>query len=221
MEKIRLLIASDDPSSRRGLTSIFVPEEGYEVLGSFSLTEAVEKSIIFQPDVVMIDISGHAAKYGLNICQIKNECPCSLILALVGNDNSDQLAEVVSYGVDGCIPKGVIRGCLLKTVELAYSMGMFCLPGSAKSMVTLKRPDRLSNIPHQKHSPSNRSDFLTTRETEILQLMAKNYSNREIAAKLFIGEPTVKTHIGNILRKLGKSNRTEAVIYSYKNGIVS
>ena len=221
MDKIRLLIASEDSSSGRGLTTIFGSESMFDVIGSFSLEEANEKSVCFQPDVILLDILGDITKNEPLIVQYKNECPCSLILALIGNEQLEKLGDLLAHGVDGCIPRGIIRGCLVKTVELACRSGLLCLPGSMKKMVSLARQDKVLNICHYKNNIPGTTEVLTRREMEILQLMAKNYSNKEIAAKLFISEPTVKTHVSSILRKLGQNNRAQAVVYSYKNGLVN
>lgn len=221
MDKIRLLIASEDSSSGRGLTTIFCSESMFDVIGSFSLEEANEKSVCFQPDVILLDVLGDITKNVPLIVHFKNECPCSLILVLIGNDQFEKLGEILAHGVDGCIPRGIIRGCLVKTVELACRSGLLCLPGSIKNMVTLGRQDKVLNVCNYKNTIMGTSEVLTRREMEILQLMAKNYSNKELASKLFISEPTVKTHVSSILRKLGQNNRAQAVVYSYRNGLVN
>lgn len=113
-----------------------------------------------------------------------------------------------------------MRGCLIKTVELACRAGLFYLPYSLKKAVSLSKPYDTGNINELKDNILVNGESLTRREMEILQLMVKNYSNRQIAQKLFISEPTVKNHVSNILRKLGQSNRAGAVVYSYKMGLI-
>lgn len=222
MDKIRLLIANEDSMSRRGLAAIFSSESTFEVVGDFSLEEAVEKSISLQPDVVLIDLNDEKSCHWPKIIQLKSECPCSLILALVGDDHNDRLAGLLSaQSIDGCVPKGIIRGCLVKTVELACRAGLLCLPGSFKRMVSFARQDKPFVGGEFKCGLPGNGEYLTKREMEILQLMAKNYSNRDIGRKLFISEPTVKTHVSSILRKLGQNNRAQAIVYSYKIGLVN
>lgn len=221
MDRIRLLIASDDSSSRRGLTAIFASENLFEVTGDYPVAEAIEKSITLQPDVMLLDISVEINDLDQKIHQHKSECPCSLILGLIDNEHIERIPELLAHGVDGCVPKGIIRGCLVKTVELACRAGLLCLPGTFKKMVSFARADRVIGIGGMKNCLPNSGEYLTKREMEILQLMAKNCSNREIGGKLFISEPTVKTHVSSILRKLGQSNRAQAIVYSYKIGLVN
>lgn len=220
MEKIRLLIACEDAALRQGLNAIFGVEDVFCVLGSFSLKETFEKSISFQPDVILFDLpADEVSKKELNISQIKHGCPCSLIIALVENTQSSILNYLLELGIDGCIPKGIMRGSMVKAIELACRAGIFCIPFSFKKIVSFVKSEQMVNI-NQLKSISNNVEMLTKREMEILQLMAENYSNREIASKLFISEPTVKTHVSSILRKLDQNNRAQAIIYSYKIGLV-
>jgi len=221
VNKIRLLIASEDSSARRGLTAIFSSENAFEVLGGFTLQEAIEKSLELQPDVVLVDAPADMNGYGSKVRQIKNGCPCSIIIALVENDRAGELAGVLAQRIDSCVPKGIMRGCLVKTVELACRAGIFCLPGTAKKMISFNGEPEARHCNGQAAAAPAGGEPLTKREMEILQLLAQNYSNREIAGKLFISEPTVKTHVSSILRKLGQSNRAQAIVYSYKMGLVS
>lgn len=219
MDKIRLLLGSDDALLRRGLTTIFTSEGSFDVVGSFSLNEAIDRSIADQPDVVVLDISEDIARNEQNFKRIKGECPCSLIVAIIDDDQHEYLGDLVSQGVDGCITKGMMRGCLVKTLELICRAGIICLPGSAKNKVTFNRLDTQNRSVVRLES--NFPETLTRREVEVLRLMAKNYSNLEIGRELYISEPTVKTHVSNILRKLGQNSRAQAAIYAYKNGLIS
>lgn len=220
MDKIRLVLASEDSSARRGLRAIFTSEGMFEVLGAYALNEAIEKSIVFQPDALLIDISGDFARCGQKVAEAKKECPCSLIIAMMDGEQSDRLADMIYQGIDSCVPRGIMRGCLVKTVKLACRAGILCLPGSfKKKMLSVGEENPAVTGPSVK-TTNGKKESLTRREMEILQLMATNYSNREIAGKLYISEPTVKTHVSSILRKLGQNNRAQAVVYSYKIGLV-
>lgn len=220
MDKIRLVIASDDLAARRGLVAIFNAEGVFRVQGDFSLQEVVDKSIALQPDVILLDMPEGTTVNEQEISRLKKECPCSLVIALVENEWCESLAEILKWGVDGCIPRSIMRGCLVKTVELACRAGILCLPGSFKKMVQNDNQQKTKDSCRLKHLEGGSGECLTRREMEILQLMAQNFSNREIATKLFISEPTVKTHVSSILRKLGQSNRAQAVVYSFKTGLV-
>ncbi len=223
MDEIRLLIASEDSSARRGLAAIFNSEKAFQVLGSFTLDDAVGKSAALQPDAVLLDIPQNLLMQDNSdkINRMKRECPYSLVVALVENGPPDRLASILALGIDSCIPKNIMRGCLIKTIELTCRTGILCLPGSYKKMMTIPAPE-INRSAGMLHCPATlNGEALTRREMEILTLMAANYSNREIACKLFISEPTVKTHVSSILRKLGKKNRAQAVVYSYQLGLVN
>lgn len=220
MDRIRLLIASNESSARRGLAAIFFTEEIFEVLGEFTLDESGGKAASCQPDVILLDVPNDIIKYRQKISDIKNSCPCSLVLAVVGDENNQNVAEMLETGLDGCVPRGIMRGCLVKTVELACRAGLLCLPASYKKIVSSSRAVKANKI-GQLPNGTLCNDVLTKREMEILQLIAKNFSNREIAGKLFISEPTVKTHVSSILRKLGQKNRAQAIVFSYRTGLIN
>lgn len=221
MDKIRLLIISEDSSARRGLSAIFASGNTFDVLGGFSLDRAGEKSVILQPDVVLLDISGDISEYLPKTSQLKEKCPCSLVIALVENEHCSNLNDVLAQGIDGCVPRGIMRGCLVNTVELACRAGIFCLPGSYKKKMVWSEIEKKNRLERPGNGSTVSGETLTRREMEILHLMAQNLSNRDIATKLFISEPTVKTHVSSILRKLGQNNRVQAIIYSYKTGLVN
>jgi DNA-binding NarL/FixJ family response regulator len=225
MDRIRLLIASDDSSSRRGLSAIFAAEVTFIVVGSYPLDDTIEQSIQLQPDAVLLDItegfSENPSEFEQKLKKLKSGCPYSLLIALIENEQSTYVAGIMSQGVDGFVPKNIIRGCMVQAVELSCRTGLFCLPGCYKKMVSLNAPNNIVNIDDYKICLPKNSEILTKREKEILQLMAKNNSNREIALKLFISEPTVKTHVSSILRKLGLNNRAQVIIYSYRNGLIN
>jgi DNA-binding NarL/FixJ family response regulator len=220
MDKIRMVLGIDNSFSRKGLTAIFKSENIFDVIESMTVTEAIDIAVEAQPDVVLLDILDNVMKNEKRIRQLKNECPCSLILTLVDDEQCEKFADLLAQGIDGFIPRGIMQGQLLKTVELICRSGIFCLPGSAKNRIVFTGTINHINLDvgHQLIPGSN--ECLTKREVEVLRLMAQNYSNKEIGKKLFISEPTVKTHVSNILRKLRQSNRAQAIIYSYQCGLL-
>lgn len=220
MDRIRLLIASEDSSSRRGLKAIFESESVFKVLGVSSLGDIINQSVEFQPDIVLIDIAKDITGHVQVISQLKKECPYTLVLVLVVNEHSSKISELLAQGIDGCLPRSIMRGCLVKTVELACQTGLYCLPSHFKKKLSFSIKDNVITLDELKNNVSCNGESLTKREMEILQLMAENCSNREIASKLYISEPTVKTHVSSILKKLGQSNRAKAIVYSYRMGLV-
>lgn len=219
MNKIRLLIASEDYSLSRGLSAIFAAESIFEVIGSFTYDEAKHSCIELQPDAVLLDMSAGLAIQEALVQQIRKECPCSMIFAIVEQDQLDDIGAIIQ-GIDGIITKGIMRGCMVKTVELACRAGVFCIPAALKKKVACCSNEKTANENRLSSLELNHGDTLTKREEEILKLLAQNLSNRQIAKKLYISEPTVKSHVSSILRKMGMTNRTDAIIFSYKWGLL-
>ncbi|MCF8010652.1 MAG: response regulator transcription factor [Clostridiales bacterium] len=219
MYKIRLLIVSEDSSAGQGLETIFSTENVFDIIGCCSFEEAKEKAISVQPDVVLLNVYDSFQNCNEKIKEIKNGCPCSLLFALVG-EKVESLAEAITNGLDCCLPRNIRRRCIVKAVELAYRAGIFCMPGSFKSLVSFLGTKTSQSESQVKNKMPDAARSLTRREIEILQLMAKNYPNRKIAGELFISEPTVKAHVSSILRKLNQETRSQAIIYSYKIGLV-
>jgi len=203
--------------------AIFAMEDAFEILGGFTVDEALVKSAALQPDAVLFDLPQNppVPDYIEKLSLMKQECPCSMLLVLADNEPPDRLAGVLTLGIDGCIPKNIMRGSLVKTIELTCRTGILCLPGSLKKAVFFSVSEAIQRVGCFNKQVAGNRESLTRREMEILTFMAKNYSNREIARKLYISEPTVKTHVSSILRKLGKSNRAQAVVYSYQAGLIS
>ncbi|HBX24071.1 MAG TPA: hypothetical protein DEF34_10650 [Desulfotomaculum sp.] len=166
-------------------------------------------------------MSGDLSQYGTQVKQIKSQCPCSLILSLIPDGHKNGISDILEQGVDGCVPRSIMRVCLVKAVELTCRAGVFCLPGNCRDLVSNAGAIQPGSLDLCKLQLSGGTDSLTRREKEILQLMAKNLSNRDIAGKLFISEPTVKTHVSSILRKLGQKNRSQAIVYAYKTGMLN
>ena len=220
MNKLRLLIAGEEVSALQGLATIFVSEGNFEVLETLSLSLTVKKALLLQPDAILVDTPKEIANFGGIIRDIKVSCPCCRVLLLISQEHTENIIPLLEQGLDGCIPQGIRRSDLIKAVELACQAGVVCLPNFIKnSIYSLKSPAAFLGE-MTKSNLIQSSNSLTKRETEILQLMAKNLSNREICEHLFICEPTVKTHVSHILRKLGQTNRAQAIIYSYKTGLI-
>ncbi|ACV64011.1 transcriptional regulator, LuxR family [Desulfofarcimen acetoxidans DSM 771] len=221
MGNIRIAIMSENPYSRNCLSAIFSSESAFNVLGSFPLAEINDKASFFQPDVILFDVFDDEKKYIEEIKQLKNNCAFTLVFALLEKKHCESIYEEMLKYVDSCIQKGITRGCLVKAVELACIAGLFYIPASLKKMISfIETDEELTNNYVMKGNLAN-GNTLTRREMEILQLIAISLSNREIAKRLFISEPTVKTHVSNILRKLGQQNRSQAIVYSYKNGLIT
>lgn len=214
MQNIRLLIADDHSIVLQGLHSIFDGEDGYEIVGEAEDgQELVEKTVQLKPDVI---ISDHKMPYktGIEAARtIKNEYPEVKIIIFTGFSEEDEVKDAMDAHVDGYIIKEAIPEELINAVELVCK-GYSCIYTPDKGGVNW-------NPGKARIEKKLRDHELTKREMEIYYLIAENYSNKEIASRLFISEATVKSHISRILRKTGQPNRAQAVLYGLSKGFIN
>lgn len=224
MNRLKLLISGEEPAVLQGLARIFNSKNHFEVLDTVPMSQAGKKASVLQPDVILFDAPPDMETFRYMLRSIKSNCPCCRVLVLIRPEHSKDIACLLEQGLDGCIPQDIRSAGLVKAVDLACQAGVVCLPNFArKSICSFRATHGNSGTKKQPltgpHSQPKNS-CLTNREMEILRLMAKNLSNREICEQLFISEPAVKTHVSHILRKLGQNNRAQAIIYSYQIGLL-
>lgn len=211
MEKIKLLVADDHPVFREGLCRLLEDEKDIEVVAKVgSGEEAVRTAIELSPHVAIIDVimpgigGFEAAK------QIKAASPQIAILMLSAYDYGSYILASLQAGAAGYLMKGSSLGELAEAIRLAHAgVAVFDFRAANKTLGKLLTGEALFK---------NAAGILHSREVEILKLVAKGMSNKEIARELVISERTVRTHMVNIFRKLGVSSRTEAVLHALKEG---
>lgn len=212
-----LIIVDDHPIVRDGLRSMLATEPWLDVIGEAeSGEEACQMVRQLQPDLVLMDIrmpdmDGLAATR-----QIKQEFPSVSVVMLTIYDDPDYLLEAIAAGAAGYVLKDVSRRELLQTLKTVAEGGSFLNPDlMARCLQQLagqaREPARLPETP---------IDRLTPRELEVLDLIAKGLSNKEIASHLIVGLATVKTHVEHIIQKLHVSDRTQAAVLAVTRGLV-
>lgn len=200
---IRILIADDHPVVREGLSALLIPRNGMTVVGEAKNgREAVELAQQLQPDVIMMDMVMPELNGSEATARIKAQNQDARILILTSFGQEEQLIEAINAGALGCLLKDSQPDDLLHAIRSVYRGQM-----SISQSLGLK----LVNQPPQ---PDVSESLLTVREREVAGLVAEGLSNKEIAKKLGISANTVRSHISNILRKLGVANRTQLAIYS-------
>jgi len=212
--KIRVLVADDHPAFREGLSQLLSREEDIEVIAEAPDGHgAVELAEDLQPDVALIDIampdlSGiEAAK------QIRNISPQTAIIMLTAYDYQSYILTCLRIRAAGYLLKSTPVAEIVNAIRSAYSgHGVFDLKVLSSAMKRWAGEKRDWSFP---------LEGLHEREVEIVKLVAKGMSNREVAQQLFISERTVQTHMHRILEKLGVSSRTEAVLYCLKEGLLN
>lgn len=210
-EKIRVLIADDHTLVRAGFRSVLERDENIEVIGeAVDGVDAVMKSRTLNPDVILIDIN-MPRKNGIEaIAEIKQSNPQARVLVLTSFTDDEKVFAAIKAGALGYLLKDSSLSLFLNAIHDVARGESALDPIIARKLIReLHRPSALP----QSDEP------LTEREVEVLILVARGFSNQEIADLLVISERTVRTHVSNILSKLHLANRTQAALYALKGGL--
>jgi DNA-binding NarL/FixJ family response regulator len=197
---IRVLIADDHFVVRQGLAALLVPRNGMAVVGEAADgREAVELARALRPDVILMDMIMPEVDGPEAIALVRRENPEARILVLTSFGESKQVAAAIEAGAMGYLLKDSSPDDLLHAIH-SVNRGNLVLPQDLALKLMQPRPA----------APA--LDQLTERETDVLRLLAQGQSNQEIARNLNISATTVRSHVSNILAKLGVDNRTQAAL---------
>jgi DNA-binding NarL/FixJ family response regulator len=218
MTSIRVLVTDDQELVRAGFCVILENTDGITVAGEAANgAEAVAAVASASPDVVLMDIRMPVMD-GLEATRlITADGPgAPKIVILTTFDLDDYVFEALRAGASGFLLKDSPRHDLIAAARAAAAGDALCSPSVTRRLIEAfaRRP------PETMPSPS-RLASLTARERDVLLQLARGRSNAEIAAALFVSEATVKTHVGNLLTKLGLRDRVQAVILAYETGLVT
>jgi two-component system, NarL family, response regulator len=211
MEPIRVFIADDHELVRYAMRTLLESEPDMAVAGEAEDTQsAIDGCLKEDPDVVLLDIR-MPGEGGVEVCRaVREACPNAQVLVLTSFDDDDEVFGVLSAGAAGYILKGTKPDRIVRAIR-AVADGQSVFDSSVASRIISGRT---------RGTADGAMDALSERELQVLQLMAKGLSNKDIGRALWIGETTVKTHVSHILRKLRQSDRTQAVLVAVKSGIV-
>jgi two-component system NarL family response regulator len=215
-DAIRVIVVDDQELFRRGLTMLLAVEDDIEVVGEASDgVAATELAVGSMPDVVLLDVRMPKGS-GIDACSsIKSAVPSTKILMLTVSDEEADLYEAVKNGASGYLLKDASIDEVAQAVRVV---------ADGQSLISPSMATKLLEEFKQISSPGRRNDLmvprLTDRELEVLRLVARGLSNRDIAKKLFISENTVKNHVRNILDKLQLHSRMEAVMYALREKLL-
>ncbi|KAF3890833.1 MULTISPECIES: response regulator [Nostocales] len=202
---IRVLIADDHPVVRFGLAMIIQYATGIETVAEASTgTEAVQLFRQHRPDVVLMDLKMPEMCGVDAIAAIRQEDPDARLIVLTTYDGDEDIYRGLQAGARGYLLKNVTRQELIEAIQRVHA-GQKCIPAEVGARLS----ERMS------------SPQLTERERQVLLLMTDGKNNQEIATYLNISEGTIKFHVNGILRKLGVSDRTQAVLVALKRGIAN
>jgi len=216
MEKIRVLLADDHTVVRQGLKALLEAEPDIAVVGEANTgREAVQLTKKLLPEVVVMDIAMPNLN-GLEATrQISKEVPMTKLLVLSSYNDDEYVHQVTEAGAMGYLLKQTAATDLIKAVREARKGNAFFSPAISKRLVERYREAFLNGAPVKK-----RNDLLTSRETEVLQLIAEGKPNKQIAAELSISIKTVEKHRQQVMNKLHIHDVAGLTRYALAKGIV-
>ncbi|WP_329257735.1 response regulator transcription factor [Streptomyces sp. NBC_01478] len=208
---ISVLIVDDHPVVRDGLRGMFESAPGFRVLGEAANgVEAVERAAALDPDVILMDLRMPGGGGVDAIRELTRRAARAKVLVLTTYDTDSDTLPAIEAGATGYLLKDAPRDELFTAVRAAAQGRTVLSPAVASRLVSAVRSPQTA--------PGN--ETLSAREREVLALVAKGTSNREIARELFISEATVKTHLTHLYGKLGVKDRAAAVAVAYDRGIL-
>ncbi len=212
MGKIKILVVDDHAIMRDGIRALLGLHDDIEIVGEASEgKEAVEKARELAPHVVVMDIAMPGMD-GLEATRrIRKKNPRVKVLILTQYDNRDYVLSAIKAGAAGYIPKRALGSELVSGIHAVHQGGSFLYPSATAALIE----DYLQQVEGEPY------DRLTSREREILKLIADGHTSREIAGMLSISLKTVLGHRMKIMEKLDLHNRTELIKYAIRKGLVS
>jgi len=215
-EDIRVLLVDDQELVRAGFRIILESEPGIVIVGEARTgSEAIAQATELCPDVICMDVQmpgmdGLAATREI----VKDPRLCSSVLILTTFDRDDYLFDALSAGASGFLLKNASPEDLVDAVQVVARGDAMLAPDVTRRVI-----ERFAADPARSPQEHPGVAELTDREREVLVYLARGWSNAEIAAQLFVGEATVKTHVSKILMKLRVRDRIQAVVFAYEHGI--
>ncbi|EMX0192842.1 response regulator transcription factor [Bacillus thuringiensis] len=214
--KIKVLLVDDHTVVLKGLAFFLSTQEDLELVGEANNgKEALVKVGETNPDVILMDLYMPEMDGVEATAYIKKEYPNVKVIVLTSFSDQAHVLPALRAGASGYILKDVEPDQLVEAIRSAYKGNIQLHPDIANALLSQTLP-----VEEKEKEHSIQVDVLTARENEVLQLLAKGMSNKEIASVLVITEKTVKAHVSSILSKLNLSDRTQAALYAVKNGIV-
>ena len=213
---IRVLIADDQALVRAGFRAILEGQDDLEVVGEAADGgEAVDIARELRPDVVLMDVRMPGVDGIEATRRLLRDGEAPRVLMLTTFDLDEYVYEAMKAGASGFLLKDAPRDQLVGAVRTVAAGDALLAPTLVRRLI-----EDFVRRPAPGARPSAELDDLTERELEVLTLIARGLANAEIAARLFVSEATVRTHVTHILAKLGLRDRVQAVVLAYETGLV-
>lgn len=214
-DKLRVLLVDDHNLFRSGVKALLARQADFDVVGEAADgLEGLKRAAELRPDVVLLDL--HMP--GLAGCEVvktlAEDLPEAAVLMLTVSEDADDLIDTLRAGARGYLLKNIDAEFLVDAIRRAARGEAVMSPQMAAKLARGLQGVQREPVPH----PADR-DKISPREREILVLLARGASNKEMARELKLAESTVKIHVQNILRKLKLSSRVQAAVYAVESGI--
>ena len=215
-EKQRIVIAEDHTILREGLQALLSSSQDFEVVGEAEDgRDAIQCAEKHKPDLVLMDLSMPRMSGMEAIREIKKRCPQTKILALTVHKTEEYILAALQAGANGYISKDATHDELLLAIKSVLKGKTYLSPGISEKVVE-------GYLEGKKAVKSKTAwDTLTQREREILKLIAEGYTNKEIAAYLFISVKTVETHRTHLMKKLDLHNISALTAFAIEKGLIT
>ncbi|OUC96831.1 response regulator [Streptosporangium minutum] len=208
---IRVLIADDHPVVRQGLRTFLGLQDDLDVVGEAADgAEAVALVESLAPDVLLLDLKMPVLDGLGTLVRLEEHGLSPRVLVLTSVSDREDVAPAMRAGASGFLYKDVDPAALVQAIRAVHGGQVLLAPEAAEAMLSAPAPAP---------SAGRYVAPLTDRELEVLTLIASGRSNREIARELAVAEKTVKTHVSNVLMKLGVQDRTQAALYAVRHGL--
>ena len=213
---IRIVVADDHEIVRFGYAGLLATQADFTVVGTArDGAEAVRVCREESPDVVLMDVRMPVMDGIEATARLQNGPGTPRVLVLTTFDLDEHVYDALAAGASGFLLKDVTAERLFEAVRVVAAGEALLAPGITRRLIAEFARQR------PRTGPAHTAlDALTPRETDVLRLLAQGLSNPELAARLHVGEETVKTHVSRILSKLGLRDRTQAVVMAYETGLV-
>jgi len=208
------LIADDDHLMRAGLVELLTADPEIEIIGQASTgREAIELARRLAPDVVLMDVRMPGLDGISATRELSRAAPRASVLILTTFEQDDYIFGALRAGASGFLLKRTRPEELIAAVHTIAAGDSLLSPSVTRRVI-----ERMAQQPTPEFADQAKLDDLTPREREVLELIARGLSNREIAAALVVEESTIRTHVKRILMKLDLRDRVQAVIFAYETG---
>ncbi len=221
-QAINIILVDDHAILRQGLRMLLTQQEHIHIVGEASSgEEIIQQATRLQPDLILLDLMLPDTSPSQLLPEIRRVSPRSKILILSGITEAKPVYEAVDTGIDGYALKNMKTPELVQAIEEVAKGNSYLHPSVTRLILFRAANDNSASAHLTNAIASDKLPLLTKREIQVLKLMASTATNHQIAERLVVGEETVRTHVKNILKKLGTPTRTQAVIEAVRMGIIS